>query len=93
MLRRQTSTSPVTYVDVAVRAVVTGYQPEELAGGIAQTDSRVILSPLEIEAAAWPGPPRKGDKAVIQGRVRNVEAVHVRRIGEQAVRIELRVLG
>jgi hypothetical protein len=50
--------------DVAVRAVIRGYKPQELIGGIVQGDKEAIISDAEIAAAAWPGPPRRGDQII-----------------------------
>lgn len=96
-------------IKVKCRAFVRGYSAEELVGGISQTDSRVVISPTEIIASGWPGPqvaspvqpnanqdhrvPRKGDKAVIAGRTRNIEIAHPIYIDGQLVRINMRVLG
>lgn len=104
-LRRYTGTQKIPF-NVECRAVVRGYQPEELVGGITQQDAMVILSPTEIEAKGWPGPnssatptnedrrvPKKGDAAVINGKVRNVEAAAGIYVDNTLVRIEMRVLG
>lgn len=91
-------------IDVTCRAFVSGYRPEELIGGITQADSLVIISPKEIIASQWPGGqpptsastanlPRRNDKAVIQGRERNVEAVGPFYVDGELVRIEMRVTG
>jgi hypothetical protein len=49
-------------IDVACRARVIDYTPEEQNGvGIVQGDQKAILSNDEIVAAKWPGPPRPGD--------------------------------
>lgn len=86
-------------------AAVRSPDSEELAAGYAQTDSVVILSPTGLAAAQWPGGelpsasvanpamPRKNDKAIFDGRVRNVELVKPFVIANVLVRIELRVLG
>lgn len=92
-------------IGVDCRAFVRGYSAEELSSGIIQTDRKVILSPSEIIATGWPGPnssatptdrdrrvPIKGDKAVIAGRVYNIEASQGKYIDE-LVRIELQVRG
>lgn len=96
-LRRVTGTAPsLTNTDVTVRATVRSYQPQELVGGIAQIDSHVIISPTQIVAANWPGDgslPRKLDKMVIAGRVRNIEVVDPIYVGGELVRLEMRVLG
>lgn len=60
-LRRLTSGSPV---EVAVKAKWFTGGPEtaeDLVGVRGQTSFRVMLSNAEIAAAAWPGPPKKGD--------------------------------
>ncbi len=98
VLRRVTGEDPnTTNVDVICRAVVRTFEPEELVGGIAQTVSRIIVSPSAIEAAGWPGSgpniPRRLDQVIIAGRVRDIEAVDPIHVGGRLVRIELRVLG
>ena len=87
---------------VTARAIVRGYDPEELVAGIAQQDSLVIVSPTEIDAAAWPGLPDgledervpvKGDRVSIAGRVRAIEAATGIRMAGELVRIEMQVRG
>lgn len=104
-LRRFTGTQKIPF-DVDCLAVVRGYSPDELVGGITQQDSMVIVSPTEITEKGWPGPnssatptnedrrvPRKGDAAVINGRQRNIEAAVGIYVADTLVRIEMRVLG
>lgn len=97
VLRRVTGTAPSTSnTDVTVRAAVRSYQPQELVNGISQTDGGVIVSPTQILAANWPGDgslPRKLDKIVMAGRVRDIEVVDPIYINDELVRIEMRVLG
>ena len=97
VLRRWTGTGPArTHVDVTVRVRAEDYQPAELVGGIMQGDTRVIMSPSQVIAAAWPGPqdwPRIGDKLVIDGPERNIEAAPPVRIGGVVVRLNLQVRG
>ena len=104
ILRRISGSGPsATSIDVACRAVVRGYRPEELVGGIAQGDSQVILSPSEIRSSGWPDPggsppgsvslPRKGDKLIVQGRMRTIEAAAPILIAGELVRIDLQVRG
>lgn len=90
---------------VTCRAVVRGYAPDELVGGITQQDSFVILSPTQIIAANWKAfavsgettldqrIPIKGNKAVINGKTRNIEAAGGLYVDGELVRIEMRVLG
>lgn len=104
-LQRLTGTQLIPF-EVECQALVRGYTPQELVGGITQQDSFVILSPSEITRKGWPGPnssatptnqdrrvPRKGDKAVINGKTRNVEAAVGIYVADVLVRIEMRVLG
>ena len=104
-LQRLTGTQLIPFA-VQLQALVRGYTPEELVGGITQQDSFVILSPTEIDRNGWPGAnssatptnqdrrvPRKGDKAIINGKLRNVEAAVGIYVADVLVRIELRVLG
>lgn len=104
-VRRQVGTQLIP-IGVDCRAFVRGYRADELTGGIIQTDRKVILSPTQIIANGWPGPnssatptdrdrrvPIKGDKAVIAGRVYNIEASAGLYIDNALVRIELQVRG
>jgi hypothetical protein len=93
--------------EVTCQALVRGYAAHELVGGITVKDSRVILSPTEIISASWksfvlpegkmsaqdPSVPVKGNTALIDGKVRNVEAAGGIYVAGQLVRIEMRVLG
>ncbi|MBS7545114.1 hypothetical protein [Ancylobacter oerskovii] len=89
--------------DVTVRIQARGYTPRELTGNIVQGDTKVILSPTQLVAAGWPTVPqtdgtdarvpRKGDKLVIAGRVRNVEAAAPIYVGGELLRIEMQVRG
>lgn len=103
-LRRMTGTSQQVAFSATCRAHVRGYKPEELVGAITQGDSMVILSPTDIERAQWPGGqepdgpgdrrvPRKGDKVMVQGRLRNVEAAAPKYMAGTLVRIEMQVRG
>lgn len=107
VLRRLYGQAPnVVNVDSpAIPAAVRSPSNEELAAGYAQTDSVVILSPTGIADAQWPGGelpsatgadpslPRRNDKAIFDGRIRNVELVKPFVVDNDLVRIELRVLG
>jgi hypothetical protein len=76
--------------------------------GIIEGDSLVIMSPTQIVAAQWPGGqvvtsppsmldprvPRQGDKAIIAGKMRTVQAAAPIYFPSGAlIRIELRVKG
>ncbi len=72
----------LTGFEAPVRAFVRQYLPHELAGGIIQGDSKVTLSPTDIDAAQWqsgaptgdPRVPVRGCKLILAGRERNIEA-------------------
>lgn len=108
ILRRVVGTgASAVNVDVTVRASVRAFAPDELVGTISQSDSMVIISPTQIVAAQWPGGqpvsgaihqadprvPKIGDKAIIQGRIRNIAFVKPIVVAGELVRIELTVAG
>lgn len=107
-LRRIVGTTNPVNVDCTVRAFVRGYKPDELVGGVIQGDSHVIIAGADIDAAQWPGGepvqsppratdprvPRKGDKVIIEGRLRNVEvAAPVYMAAGDLLRVNLTVRG
>lgn len=108
ILRRIVGTgASAVNVDVTVRASVRAFAPDELVGTLSQSDSNVIISPTQIMAAQWPGGqpvsgaihqadprvPKVGDKAIIQGRVRNITFVEPILVAGELVRIEMTVAG
>ena len=90
---RRTATSAPTTADVTVRGVVRGSHPDEMAGGINQYDSSIVLADRPIAVAGWPGPPEAGDRVVVRGRVRHVQAVETVAIGAVSIRHNLTVRG
>jgi hypothetical protein len=94
LLRRIIGTTQQTWFDVTCQASVRGYRPEELIGGMSQTDSRVVLSPTPLFDQQWAGSiPIANDRAIIQGRVRTVQFVNPIYINGELVRIEMNVRG
>lgn len=98
-LRRYESGSEA-FVDLPLRAALRGYEAEQLVGGVQASDSRFILSPTEVDAAAaWPGTaggdkaPRIGDFLVVNGVERKIEAVQPVVTGGIVVRYVGRILG
>jgi hypothetical protein len=89
-LRRQTTGAPI---DVVCMARVDLFRPEQFVGGILQGDRQVVLSNDEIAAAGWPGPPRKGDQMIIQGRTTVVQGAASIYIKGAVVRHDLQVRG
>lgn len=92
-LRRTTGTNQAPFDVESVRAIVRGYEPAELVGSITQGDSKIILSPTEMQARQWTWPPREGDIVIIRDKHRRVEAAHSIYMGETLVRVELSVKG
>lgn len=101
-LRRFTPAS--TPVDINVAARWRFFEAEEITGGVAAGDLRVILSPTGLDNAAWLAaagpagiapfdedrrPPRIGDRVIVAGRLRRIENVNPIVVGGQLVRIEL----
>lgn len=78
---------------VTCLAMVLGYQPNELVGGIAQGDRKVTIGMGEINAAFWPAPVRAGDKVVIDGRTTTVQGAEPRYAGTVCVMQVLQVRG
>ncbi len=90
-LRRiATGTAPVS---VSLTGLVRGYQAHELLGGIVQGDRRVTIANTEIAAAAWPGPPRKGDQVLIAGATFTVQSVATEYLGATIARHDMQVRG
>ena len=81
VLRRPTGQG--LFTDVSCGARVDQFQPHEIAGGVMQGDRNVVLSNREIEAANWPGPPRRGDQIVIGGHTTTVQGVDTVSIGDR----------
>lgn len=81
LLRRQTTVGvTVTNVDVTCRARVDTVGAEEIAGTIAVSDLKIIISPTEIMGALWPdgvtaANPRITDFVVARGKQRQIKVV------------------
>lgn len=85
ILRRNNAGTPV---DVTVRAAVRlANDPDALVSGTTQDDLRIVISPTQILAAAWPGfgtvpaapfnfdrqMPKTGDNVIVKGKKYRVE--------------------
>lgn len=86
-LRRLPST------DVTVQGFRGGFDANNLPGGLPQGQSTVIIGNAEIAAAAWPGPPRKGDRLIEATRTAVVESVETIWLGAAIDRHILTVSG
>lgn len=93
-------------IDVKCRASVRTYRLREDAtvGGVAQAVVIVTISPTQIANAQWPGgtrpgqtvspsTPRRNDRLIIDGRIRNINAVTPVSVGNQAVRFDMQIEG
>lgn len=92
IVRRYTAPSgdPRPKTDVPVRAFVRAVRPEDLAGEIDQTASKVVLSPTGLATLL---PLKKGDKIVVQGKERHVELPKPILLSNALVRIDVMVTG
>ena len=82
-----------TFLDAAVCAVRRGAGAAEGPGGVTQHDTDIRISNREIAAAAWPGPPRRGDRIVVAGQTFTVEAVDILDVSGVAAEFVLKVRG
>jgi hypothetical protein len=73
LCRRIGTTS--TFTDASIYGRSHGYKPNELVGLVQQGDRRIRISQLEIAAANWPGPPKKGD-ILDSGTIQGAEALY-----------------
>jgi hypothetical protein len=101
--------SQVTNIEVTCRARVDVATTEQVLAGITATDLNVIISPTQINNAQWPGgqvqalPPfnvdqrvpriNGPDKMIVRGVLRTVAYSDPKFIGNELVRINLRVTG
>lgn len=94
---RRNNPAPAGPTEVTVKARVSGYQPEELVGGINQGDRKVIILAEDVEMSGFPVPFNTGgtDKAVVRGRALNIGVVDdsTRRIGGVLIAYEIRATG
>jgi len=92
-LQRMTGTTTQVRHEVVCQAIVRGYEPVELIGGITQGDRQVAISNAEIADAQWPGPPRVGDRCVIDGRTTTIQDCDIRRLRNEIVLHLIQVRG
>ena len=92
-LQRLTGTTTQIRCDVICKAIVRGYEPVQLIGSIQQGDRQVTISNTEIAAAQWPGPPRSGDRCVIDGRTTNIQSCDTRKLRDDIVLHIIQVRG
>lgn len=77
-----------------LRAWSRGYRADELAGGVQQGDTLVIVSPTDLAASGFTGGALKRlDRITVSGRERSVEIADPVTIGDTVVRWNLTVRG
>lgn len=92
VLRRRVGTTSA-FTDVLVHGVTQTYKPGELLGGLVQGDQQVTISDADIDAADWPGPPRKGDIIIIDGRTWALQGAETKYLGDAVLAHVLWVRG
>lgn len=83
------------HFDVAVRAKVTKWEPEELVGSIQQGDRKLIVLVEDLIAAQFALPITAADKTVVRGRELAIVAPDdsTRRLGTTLIAYELAARG
>jgi hypothetical protein len=92
---RRVNASPAAPTEHQVRARVTGYQPEELVGGIQVGDRKVIVLAEDVPSGFLPFLLGGREKIVVRGKALNVERVDdsTRRVGGELIAYEMQVRG
>jgi hypothetical protein len=67
------------------KAIVSGYRPEELVGGITVGSRKVIVSEAALADAGFPVPVKKGDYIIALGREMVIQTVDADRRYSQGV--------
>jgi hypothetical protein len=80
-------------LDVVVKAVSKAVSDDKLIGSNVQYSFEITVTNSEIAAAQWPGPPRKNDKIVMDGKTRNVESVEPKHLANDVLVFVCRVTG
>jgi hypothetical protein len=65
----------------------------ELIGGIIRGDRQVTITSADIANGQWSGPPRNGDRCVIDGRTTTIQACDTRRLHNEIVLHLIQVRG
>jgi hypothetical protein len=62
--------------DLVICGVDRAYQPDELTGGLQTGDVRIEALNDEIAAAAWPVPPMRPDRILVDGKTLAIQGAH-----------------
>lgn len=95
-IRRFTGSGPNRpKFEVQVRARVTGYQPNELIGGIQQGDRKAIVLHDDLVGCGLALPLTNSDYAVVKGRQHAIRVPDdaTRRVAGQPIAYELQIIG
>ncbi len=95
-IRRYTGTGPNRPMfEVECNAVVTGYQPDEMVGGIQQADRKAIVLHEDLEGTGLALPLTNSDFAVVQGKQHAIRVPDnfTRRVAGVTIAYELQIVG
>lgn len=81
------------YFEVDVPARVTGYEPDELVGGIQQGDRRVIFMVEDLIARHFPVPVVASDNVIVQGTLLRIHSPTERRCREELIAYDVTARG
>lgn len=79
--------------DLNTIGFIRNYDPAELVEDIIQGDRQVIISNEDIVAQGWPGPPRRNDQIMIEGKTTTVTHVKSIRFRGDTIRHDVSVRG
>lgn len=80
-------------VEVTILARVHSYAPQDLVGGLQQGDRKLVIAPLDLAAAGYPGMPKPGDQVVIDQRTAVVQGCEPRHDGLDLARYDVWIRG
>jgi hypothetical protein len=96
MTLRRISKGPASVtinLDVEVKGTAKNYRTGELISQISEVDAEVTIANADIAAAQWPGPPKSGDKFIVDGKTKNIESVEPKYLGSEILVFVCRVRG
>ena len=81
-------------ITLTCKAFVRGYKPDELANGVQQGDSMVVMSPTDLAGTAFESAlPTTNNKLTTGGRLRNIQMADPVYMNDVLVRLNLQVRG
>lgn len=79
--KRPTNATATAFTTVTVKAAVHGLIEGGTVGPVGLGGRRITVAAKTLEAAGFPGAPKGGDKAVIDGKTYTIDADSVRSVG------------